>query len=320
MKSINISEKGSKMRDLKILFGDRIGASVPMDSLRRELAKLAKCRFVSPDSIELKVANPYDYDMLIIGPFASDLNLWKAQRLNIPKIMICSDPQSDIAHHIYYAKAYKVNNMFMIYPSWIKRYREDYAANYVPFTWWSDDYYKEVPKTVNVMYAVANTPLYPVRYEMEKNPQIMRSFGNVIRCGTTDARLPFLDYINKLNKAKVFAFDGSFWRMGILKYVEAMCLKSAIVAPISSDLPYLRLWEDNYEHATQSSVFDAVKQLLKDEQRREDMTTKARELFLKHHTTEIRAKQMIEYIERILNGEICLDGSNTVWTSPQQST
>lgn len=304
------------MSKLRILFGDRENSSsVPMASLKRELSKIAEMTFIPPLPIQL--IHPNQYDVFVIGPFASDLSSWQGmEKINIPKIMICSDPQSDISHHVYYAEKYKIKNLFMIYPSWINVYRSRCNVNYVPFPWWSDDYFVPTDKTIDVMYSIANSPFYPMRYEMQLNESIMRRFGNVLPYGDPKTRLKFEDYITYMTKAKISAFDGSTSDICVLKYIEGMCLQTCIVAPISLDMPTLRLWdEENYVQATYKNVFRIIKELLKDKDRIERISRNGRETYLKYHTTQIRAEQFIEYVTHILNGEKCLglDGSNTIW-------
>lgn len=302
------------MSRLRILFGDREdSSSVPMASLKRELSKIVDMTFITP--LPTQFIHPDRYDIFVIGPFASDLASWEGiEKINIPKIMICSDPQSDISSHIYYAKKYKVDNMFMIYPSWIGHYKPHYFANYVPFPWWSDDYFVPTDKTIDVMYSIANSPFYPMRYEMQLNERIMRRFGNVVAYGDPTTRLKFEDYITQMNKARISTFDGAFSDICVLKYVEGMCLQTCIVAPISLDMSFLHLCDnENYVQATYKNVFRVIKELLNDGNRIDRISRNGRETFLKYHTTQIRANQFVEYVTRILNGEKCLDGSNTVW-------
>jgi len=286
---------------IEILCGSR--DSVPMNSLEREISKLINCTFVSPTIIS-EVSNIKNYDLIVIGPFASDLEFYrKLKVVNKPKIMVCSDPQSDIAFHIYFAKKYNVKNMFMIYPSWIPEYQRRYAANYIPFPWWSDDYYKEVSKDINVMYTTANSPFYPMRYEMGLNELEMQTFYPIMKYGMADDRLPFDRYIEYLNRSRIFAFDGSFWDLCVLKYIEGMCCKTVMVAPTSLDTPELHLLNGgNYVQVSENNVFGVIKQLLKDEKRMETIANNARETFLKYHTTNIRAKQFVEQVKKIVNG------------------
>lgn len=288
------------MKRINALFGTR--ESIPMNTLEREINKYMACTFFPPELIK-HIKDIERYDVVVLSPFVKDLELWqKLSKVSIEKIMFCSDPQSDIAFHLHYAKKYGVKNMFMIYPSWIQRYKDAYATNYVPFPWWSDDYYKPIAKSYNVMYATANTPFYPIRYKMEESPKLFSEINPSIGCGAADNRLPFNEYIQKLNESSMFAFDGSIWNLCVLKYVEGMCCKSVVFAPYSLDMPYLHITEDDYVRVNEDNVFLKIKELLKDKERMKEIAEKARAIFLQHNTTAVRAKQFVEHVERILDG------------------
>jgi len=99
---------------------DFSGRGIPdlMDSLE-EIVEMTLYTPSVKDNINEEL-NESNYDVIILGPSRSLLDAYEELgKWKIPKVMICSDPQSDAAHHIYWAKHYKVNLMLLLYGSWM---------------------------------------------------------------------------------------------------------------------------------------------------------------------------------------------------------
>jgi hypothetical protein len=245
-----------------------------------------------------------DFDIIVIGPFASDLDCWDGLgELKIPKVMFVSDPQSDIAYHVYYARKYKVNALLFLYPAWIPIYQKYLNCKMFEFPWWLNDCKQEVEKTIDVANQMANSPFHPVRWHVSEDKRLDKNITRV-SFGLNEFRLGWKEYVELLNKTKLLVFDGSFWNLPILKYVEGMVMQCCMLAPSPEreDVLHLKPYE-NYVPVTVDNYYDKILEYLDDYEAAKKIAYDGRKTFLKYHTTEIRMNELLQKLGEVINGQ-----------------
>lgn len=282
---------------MKVLWCDREEGNTPSFKMMRAELKRVMGNDVTFAYATRKFDMPNEYpnhDACVIGPFSADLDAWgNLDKYDIPKIMIISDPHTDLPAHHYWAKRHKIQHMWFLYPSWIpfyQRYMPDMKYDSLP--WWLDDIKTDMVKDVDLAYGVALTPLYPIRRAMNNDARLVK-MGR--KFGRGDVRLEYKDYSNLLNKAKILAFDSSFWNIPILKYVEGMCMECCVLAPTPEASRVLGIKEyENIVPITAESYYKRIRRYLHDDGERRRIASNGRKTFLEMHTTEIRARQIVE--------------------------
>lgn len=247
-----------------------------------------------------------NYDVIVFGPFVADLKKWQnsGDYKKIPKVMICSDPQSDISFHVYYAKKYKIKNLWMMYPSWIEQYQKYLSdCKYDNLIWSLNDVHANSDKPIRLAFADANSPFYPLRFEMGNEYQkLLDTYGRIVKFGIPPERLEWKQYIEMLNRSKMLMFDSSFHSIGILKYVEGMTCECCMLAPqpACEDLLHLKPLE-NYVPVTLEDWRTKLDEMMKDPESVKRIAANGYATFKQYHTTQIRAKEVIEKLEKIVN-------------------
>jgi len=292
---------------MRILWCDRdFPVNTPsFQQMRSELSNKMKnnitFKYATGKRDMLKVCS--GFDVIIIGPFVSDLDAWEnLGKISIPKIMIVSDPQSDIAHHVYYTKKYKINMLLFLYPAWIPVYQKYLECKMDVLPWWLNDPKENIEKQVDLAYAVANSPFHPVRWLVSNDKRIQEMNKVKVPFGIGDSRIEWNDYIHLLNRTKLLIFDGSFWNLPILKYVEGMATECCILAPSPEreDILHLKPYE-NYVPVTIDNYFEQIVKYLDNNEERECVAKNARETFLKYNTTKIRMDELLQKLELLVN-------------------
>lgn len=270
--------------------------SPAMPHLRDALGKLAH---VELSTINEKY-NEENHDVVILGPICADLPYYKIKGWKIPKVMICSDPQSDLLSHKTYAKEYNVDLALLIYSNWINEYKKHLSCQvgWLPFC--LSDVYSNTYKDITLSCAIANGPLYPIRLLMKKDKRLHRFIR--VEFGIQDKRLEWTKYIEILNRSKILVFDNSTWDFTILKWLEGFSTNNLVMTPIPADgekthfKPYY-----NFIPITQTNYFEKICEYVENDKERVKIAGNGRKTFLKYHTSTIRAKQLYTKLKKLLN-------------------
>lgn len=270
-----------------------------MPSLREALNKLTQVTlFTTKDIVEQPKES--DYDLVIVGPIQRDLPKWSfLSKWKIPKVMICSDPQSDIAFHKFYSRRYGIDLALLVAGNWIPFYKRHLKCSlgWLPFC--IDDIMLKSYKDVNLSYSVANTPFYPIRYLMKSDKRLYK-FSRVA-FGSADTRLNRSDYNELLNRSKVLAFDNSIWNLPVIKWLEGLSTLNLIMSPAPECAKELGFEPyKNFVPITEDDYFEKIEEYFKKSKERVRITNKGRKLFLERHTADIRARELSEIINETL--------------------
>lgn len=107
-------------------------------------------------------------------------------------------------------------------------------------------------------------------------------------------------YAETIAKSKVFIFGNSIFRYPLTKYFEIMGSGTLLMAnkPQSADELHLEAGK-NYVEIDNSNWKEKLAYYLEDETEREKIAKKGYETMLKYHTSEIRAKQLVNFLRNL---------------------
>lgn len=271
--------------------------------LKESLGKITSIYSYKPNGkIDVKkLFGKSDYDVIVLDPTRKILDHYiNLDKWEIPKIMICSDPQNDLPFHVYYSNFYKVNLILLLYNSWTPLYKKRVKCKVDSLPWSSSDLKWDFNKDINLVYSVADSPLYPIRMLMNSDTR-MNSILQTIKCGKSEYRLDWHKYIEVLNRSKILAFDNSVWNFTVLKWLEGFSTECLIMAPMPEEAEEMHFEPyKNFVPITTEDYFEKIIKYLCDEEERIRIAENGRKTFIKYHTSDIRSKQLYDKLEKLI--------------------
>ena len=282
-----------------------------MFDLRNSLSKLVKVDFSSAvkqsrndpkDQVRLYYDVPllveeFKSNIVVIGPFSSDYKSWtNLDKVKIPKAIFCSDPQNDIPEHVDFIKEQQIDLVLLVYRNWIERYKDKLTCKVEHIPWCLKDRYNpNLEKTINLIYAPAECGIYPLRHVFHKHRRQISEF-NGKPVGGSDYRLPHGEYMETLNKSRIYAFDNSFWDFSLIKWIETAMMKCLIMSDgdqlnFVDHTSYVKISKENWLHK--------IKHYIKDRHETDRIAKEGRKTFLEHHTSDVRAKELLNILKGI---------------------
>jgi hypothetical protein len=241
----------------------------------------------------------YDAVLLYFG-LAEFNDKWKTLAdYPVPKLMIVSDPQHEMLKHVEFVKKFNIGMLLFLCPAWIPEYKHHLDCKMVPFPWWLDDNKTDVKKDIDLAYAVEPNDYYPIEHAMHTDPRIRNMNFRKQKLGYP--RLPQKEYVNVLNRSKLLVFDGSKDKIPTLKHIEGMVYKCCILAPPTDPALHLVPYE-NFVPITIDNYYNKILEYLDDYDAAKRIASNGRTTYLKYHTTEVRACELIQNLEMLING------------------
>lgn len=170
------------------------------------------------------------------------------------------------------------------------------------------------PKDVDVtMLGALGLPWYPLRFKIFRQMPLIerqRRWKTVVNISppgrSLERKISKLygkhyvgdKYVDIINRSKLFVFGTSVFKYPLLKFPEAMACRTCVAAdtPLgAAELHLIRNW--NYVEINENNWADKIDYYLKHPNEREEIAQRGYETFLKYHTTDIRAKQLVEFLE-----------------------
>jgi len=106
------------------------------------------------------------------------------------------------------------------------------------------------------------------------------------------------EYYDAISKSKIMAFDSSRFGYAVKKYYECGFLKTMMLTDTPMDAESLHLipgW--NFAEINQQNWSEKLLYYLKHENERLELVENAYDTMMKYHTTKIRAKQLLTFLE-----------------------
>jgi len=106
-------------------------------------------------------------------------------------------------------------------------------------------------------------------------------------------------YADALARSRCFVFCNSIYRYPLLKIVEGWMSGTCVLCdePLTAKRMGMRN-EENYLKITLENWADRLNQILKDELRRKEIARNGWETAMKHHTAQVRARQLLDWLEK----------------------
>ncbi len=165
----------------------------------------------------------------------------------------------------------------------------------------------QLPKSVDYLMVGSLLPyLYPLRVKMHDRLQQEPSFKYVEHPGykqitKADNAVTGLEYAKLLNQAKMFFTCDSNYHFPVLKYYESLACKTLLLASGSEELKELGFMDgETFVEVNEANFYEKAQYYLNNESERERIAKSGYEMIVKHHTTKIRASELLTHIERIL--------------------
>lgn len=187
------------------------------------------------------------------------------------------------------------------------------------FPWFTDHriYKPSEEKELDVVFLGAyRRRIYPLRYMIYNElPRLSEKKGwKYIVRGRPPGRTPLRDipelekqgyivgpkYAETIAKAKVFIFGSSIFRYPVSKFFEIMGSGTLVMAdrPQSADELHFEAGE-NYVEINRSNWKEKLEYYLEDDAERERIARNGYETVMKHHTSEIRARQLVDFLKKL---------------------
>lgn len=105
-------------------------------------------------------------------------------------------------------------------------------------------------------------------------------------------------YTNALALSKIFIFGTSIFKYPLLKFPESMACKTCAMADVpltAEELHFIPDW--NFVSITKNTWRKKLKYYLSHDEEREEIAKNGYDTVLKYHTADIRAQQIVEWLE-----------------------
>lgn len=306
------------MNKMRILFITRdFSENVERSSfyLSQELAELSHLAlWHQPGNIHDILQNiPFRPDFILLNDMKKTHcpEITGLSSLTIPFGIIMHDLHHRVKRRKQFIRENRVKYIFSIYrDAFLKRYPEHaekmiwlpHFANTHVFT----DY--GLPKDIDwLLMGNIRQKTYPLRYRML---QVMKNRAGFVyhrhpgyrNVKESESSLLIGDaFAREINRAKMFLTCGLIYHYPIRKYYEVLACKTLLLAPSSRELKDLGFIPGtHFVEVTEENFVEKAEYYLSHEKERENIAQNGYQLVHTHHTTQIRAKQLMQAIRKII--------------------
>lgn len=262
-----------------------------------------------------------DTDFIIVQRYGENKNLLKNfKKIKALKVLLVGDPCIDLISDVIFAKKYKIDLLLAFY--WGDGIAEEYKKRTkIPVEWLPLSTNIEMLKDVGrkriydcFLSGCINADIYPLRTKIYNYLKVakLRSFLNPIinaESRMTVKGFPWKPYIQKIQQSKIFPFSspqlhchGHYWQYAISKYYEAMACETLVIANKPTDAKALHFRPNyNFVEVNETNFKEKITYYLENEKERKRIIKNARKTIEKYHSSRLRAKQLLEILEKHLN-------------------
>lgn len=257
----------------------------------------------------IKEENP---DIIVLNdkPISTDLT----KEINIPRILFLEDAHSEWNQScVPYLDRKEIDMIFTrsYGNGQASRVKQRCPVGYSPFSVSPSMYYDKHSEKIYDVYLTGTCPhVYPLRILMGFTFYGTQNFGASQfnyegMKGITDVRIFSLSkYLDTINQSKIVTFDGGLFKYPVIKYFETMACNILPLVDLPYDYKALR-FEPN-ENVVEIDFFNFVSKMkyyLENESERKRISKNAMDLILEYHTTEKRAKQLLDQFEEVIKAK-----------------
>lgn len=107
------------------------------------------------------------------------------------------------------------------------------------------------------------------------------------------------EYARTLALSKTFPFGTSIFKYPLLKFFEAMACKTCVFADTPLTAEELHIIPDwNFVEVNEDNWEDKLEYYVSHDDERELIAQRGYDTVIKYHTTEVRARQVVDFLER----------------------
>lgn len=256
-------------------------------------------------------------DFILLNDFKSEYS---------PKIhglKYCGIPRGIIMHDLHYKRATRkkyiekenIDHIFSIYrdkfTKWYPEYKEimTWFPHHVPTTIYKDYHLTKDRKLL--LMGSTDRELYPLRHviahQLKANPDFVQYShpGYRLMNHKNEGYKVENDYAKEINRARIFFTCDSNFHYPVLKYFEVLGCRTLLLASGSQELRDLGFIDGKtFVEINQQNFMEKANFYLKEESISKEIVMNGAKLIEEKHSTEIRAKQLVQKIRSLLNMEI----------------
>lgn len=232
------------------------------------------------------------------------------KEVNVPKIMFISDAHSEWQNR----KQRFANKEFDV--PFLRSYgggiglrakQEFGAVGYCPRSVSLNVFYDTHYERENTVYLLGYVNLiYPIRQNIFRVSQKTSKEIEGIKFVFTSATgiISPREFLKILGTSKISIFDCGMFKYPIMKIFEGMATNTLCLCDLPYDYEALRLQPDvNLVEITMTNFVDKIRYYLDNDDERKRIAKNGLELVQKYHSTEVRAKQLIEQLEEVIRSK-----------------
>lgn len=161
----------------------------------------------------------------------------------------------------------------------------------------NEDFYKplnlEKKYDVSLLGNIAQS-YYPLRARAQ---EILSRMGGVRFHSPNDGRFYREDFVRHINESRICVTCASSYKYSVPKFFEIPACGSLLMADAPRDKEFINLASGhNYAEVNEGSLEERVRYYLADENELKRVADNGRQWILKHHTHDIRAKELVEIL------------------------
>jgi len=238
---------------------------------------------------------------------------WKeVEKIKVPKAMRCTDPWSNAPRHINIINRTNIDLVLLQYPSVKHLFEQRLKKAKVESLFQTVN--ADIFKPLNLerkcdIFTTGNCAYY---YPMRE--AIFNAYHDDEKCwvrrGWTS--IPLLkDYVVKINQSKILATGNCClsvlkekgFKMFQVKPIEAMATQTLLAMDTPTCHKELHLKPDfNFVPINLTNFRERLKYYLEHDKERRIIAKRGYETFMKHHTSDVRAKQLLKKLEYLVDG------------------
>ncbi|GGE41681.1 hypothetical protein GCM10011391_20550 [Pullulanibacillus camelliae] len=255
---------------------------------------------------------PKTPDFILLNDFKPDYSpfIRNLKSASVPYGIIMHDLKYKMKHRKAFIEKESVRHIFSIYRDPFKKWFPEFLSrmvwlpHHVPINIFKP--YNEEKDIDILMSGALFEHIYPLRHHFYTHYKDDPRFCYIPHPGYRDVDEQEAYYVGEnyarlLSRAKLFLTCDSVEHFPVLKYYEAAAAGTCLLAPLNAELRDLGFQADeNCVDISAVNFEEKVEEYLEDEEKRKQIIQRAVHFIRENHSTEVRAKQLIGHIVKIL--------------------
>ncbi|ANC76675.1 hypothetical protein ABE65_007620 [Fictibacillus phosphorivorans] len=228
-------------------------------------------------------------------------------------------PSGMIVHDLHYnprlrERIMKLDCFKVLFPHYKEAFIKTFPSLEEKMHWFphhvNEDVFKDyqLMKETDLLMVGANYPhLYPLRAQIMKEMKTLPGIKTFKHPGYRDIQkyetdiISGIEYAKEINAAKLFVTCDSIYHYPLLKYFEVLASNTLLLAPGSPELQSLGFINgQTFVEINNNNYQEKIHYYLSQDEERTAIAKQGYEMVHKNHTSRVRAKELINKIQTIL--------------------